>query len=121
MANQYCPECGKENPADARYCMACGLALDDDGRSQQIIGVSTTRANGSPIGGRAAGAAPAGESGTDWAEIAAAALAFLGLRHLSRKGRQTAIAITFLVLFFGCPMVCGFAMFLVESFAALFQ
>jgi uncharacterized membrane protein YvbJ len=115
MKSQYCPECGKENPADARFCMACGLALDS-GTSRRAASGSMAETGPAPVA-----SARAGESGTDWAGIAAAVLALLSLRRLSRKGRQTAVVITFLVLFFGCPMVCGFAMFLVESFSRLFQ
>jgi hypothetical protein len=58
--------------------------------------------------------------GTDWAAIVAAILAFLGLRHASRRAGQTAIVIVILLLFFGCPMICGFMAFAMEWFAQLF-
>jgi hypothetical protein len=61
------------------------------------------------------------DRGPDWRALAAALLAFLTLQHMSRKTRQTAIIITFLVLFFGCPMVCGFVAFVMEWFGRLFQ
>jgi hypothetical protein len=47
-------------------------------------------------------------------------LAFVSLRHLSRKARGAAFVILFLLLFFGCPMVCGFVMYVMEWFARLF-
>jgi hypothetical protein len=66
-------------------------------------------------------AVPPGNEGTDWAGIVAAILAFLSLRRMSRKARGTALVIVFLVLFFGCPMVCGFVAFTMEWAANLFR
>jgi hypothetical protein len=65
--------------------------------------------------------APAQDSGTDWATLVAAVLAFLSLRHMSRKARQTTVVVALLFVFFGCPMVCGFAMYMVDSVLRLFQ
>ena len=80
---------------------------------------------GAPLAGPAAPAVPAtrrpGSEGTDWAGIVAAILAFLSLRHLSRKARGTAFVLLFLALFFGCPMVCGFIGFTMEWAANLFR
>jgi uncharacterized membrane protein YvbJ len=101
MSRQFCPECGHENPGEARFCMSCGHSL-------------TGEAPPAP-------AYPPQDKGTDWAGIVAAVLAFLSLRHLSRKARGTVIVVTFLVLFFGCPMVCGFATYVVDSIIKLFQ
>jgi hypothetical protein len=39
---------------------------------------------------------------------------------MSRKARQTAVIILFLLAFFGCPMACGTIAFLVEAIARLF-
>jgi len=102
MNRQFCPECGHENPAEARFCMSCGHSLTGETPPP-------------------APAHPTQDSGADWAGIVAAILAFLSLRRLSRKARGTVVAITILVLFFGCPMVCGFATFVVDSIFKLFQ
>jgi len=64
---------------------------------------------------------PAQEQGTDWAAIVAAILAFLGLRHMTRKARQTSIVIVLIMMFFGCPMVCGFIAFVMEWFGSFFR
>ncbi|MEJ2209821.1 MAG: zinc ribbon domain-containing protein [Anaerolineae bacterium] len=108
MSSTYCPECGHQNPAEARFCMNCGHPLA-----------------GQPARAAQANAAPTavrpGSEGTDWAGIVAALLAFLSLRRMSRKARGTAIVIAFFVLFFGCPMVCGFMAFTMEWAANLFQ
>jgi hypothetical protein len=61
------------------------------------------------------------DEGTDWAELIAAILAFLSLRRMSRRARGSVFVVVFLALFFGCPMVCGFAMFVVDSISKLFQ
>lgn len=103
MNNKYCPECGHENPAGARFCMDCGYPLA-----------------GQPARVPPPAARPDSE-GADWAAIAAAILAFLSLRHMSRKARGTTFVIGFLVLFFGCPMVCGFVAFVMEWAANLFR
>lgn len=110
MNNQYCPECGHENPVKARFCMGCGYGLAGQPVPRheypaQEVAPATTRHDRSP----------------DWAAIAAAVLAFLSLRHMSRRAQGTAIVIAFFVLFFGCPMVCGFVMFVMEWFSSLFQ
>ncbi len=115
MNQQYCPECGHENPGEARFCMDCGYALSD--RPAPTMGRKPIQGM---VGGRDPVTTPV-DTGTDWAGIVAAILAFLSLRHMSRKARQTIIAITFLVLFFGCPMACGTVMFIVDSFVRLFQ
>ena len=107
MSKQFCPECGHENPGEARFCMDCGHSLTGE-PSQRSIQSS-------------ASATPSSNGGTDWAGIVAALLAFLSLRHMSRKARQTTIVIAFLVLFFGCPMVCGFVAFVLEWIGRLFQ
>jgi hypothetical protein len=93
MSSQYCPECGHEHPAEARFCMNCGLAL--------------TRQPAAPGAQRR-------EAGTDWAAIAAAVLAFLSLRHVSRRARNTFLVLAFLMFFFGCPMMCGFVAYVME-------
>jgi ribosomal protein L40E len=104
---QYCPECGHENPGEARFCMDCGYSLGGEpaaNAARRPTAESRSR-----------------DSGPDWAGIAAAVLAFLSLRHMSRKARDTTIVLAFLLLFFGCPMACGFAMFVVDSVVKLFQ
>ncbi len=105
MSRQFCPECGHENPAEARYCMNCGHTLGGEPAP------STTRPSYPAVQ----------QDGTDWASIVAAILAFLSLRRMSRKARQTTIVLTVLLLFFGCPMVCGFAAFAVESITKMFH
>ena len=107
MDSTYCPECGHQNPADARFCMECGHRLA--GQPARMV-----RPDVRPV-------ARSGDAGTDWAGIAAAVLAFLSLRHMSRKARGTAFVLLFLVLFFGCPMVCGFIGFTMEWAANLFR
>jgi hypothetical protein len=111
MRQQYCSVCGHGNPLEARFCMDCGSPLSSPGAPIQGYGAATERdvPDYQPRRG-----------GTDWAAIAAALLAFLSLRHLSRRARNTTIVIAFLVLFFGCPMVCGFVMYVMEWFARLF-
>ena len=52
--------------------------------------------------------------GAGWPGAATALLAALGLWHISRKARQTAVLMLLLMLFFGLPMVCGFAGFVLE-------
>jgi len=108
LNNTYCPECGHQNPAEARFCMGCGYPLA-----------------GQPARAASADIHPAavrpGSKGTDWAGIVAAILAFLSLRQMSRKARGTALVIGFLVLFFGCPIVCGFISFTMEWAANLFR
>jgi len=107
VSTRYCPECGHEHPADARFCMYCGCMMPDAAGRQPTLPPEP---------------APAPQSqGTNWAAIAAGFLAFLGLRHASRKARQTAIVVILFMLFFGCPMMCGFVAFVMEWFAALFQ
>jgi len=105
MSRQFCPGCGHENPIDARFCMECGCLLTGEPAARQL----------------AAYPPPAEDTGPDWGAIAAAALAFLSLRHLSRRARGPVILITFFVLFFGCPMVCGFVMFVMDWFAQLIR
>lgn len=107
MSTQFCPECGHENPGEARFCMDCGRPLTGE--------VALTRAaEPTPI-------SRPHDHGLDWAGIVAAILAFLSLKHLSRKARQTILIITFLMLFFGCPMICGFATYVIDSILKLFQ
>ena len=112
MSRQFCRECGHDNPIEARFCMDCGSSLASPGTYIQGNGAAAERA---------APGYQSGSGGTDWAAIAAALLAFLSLRHLSRRARNTSVVIAFLVLFFGCPMVCGFAVYAMEWFARLFQ
>lgn len=107
MSRQFCPECGHENPGEAQFCMSCAHPLTTEAASRQT-------AQPAPV-------SPAADSGTDWASIVAAVVAFLSLRHMSRKARGTVVVVTILVLFFGCPMVCGFATFVVDSVLKLFQ
>ncbi len=107
MERQFCPECGHENPAEARFCMDCGHALQGEAVPQRARQPAATH--------------HPQDQGTDWTSIAAAILAFLSLQHLSRKARGVVIALGFFVLFFGCPMVCGFGMYLVDSILQLFQ
>jgi len=113
MSRRFCPECGHENPAEARFCMGCGFSLTNEERSLAEEGRLPPMTAAPP--------APAQSEGADWAGIVAAVLAFLSLRHMSRKARGTAIVITILVLFFGCPMVCGFVMFAMDWFAQLIR
>jgi hypothetical protein len=47
-------------------------------------------------------------------------LAAIGLWHVSRRARRAAILILFLLMFFGLPMICGFAAFVLEWLARLF-
>jgi hypothetical protein len=61
------------------------------------------------------------QEGTDWASILAAGLAFLSMRRASRKARGTAVVVLFLVLFFGCPLVCGLIGMVMQWFGSLFQ
>ena len=108
MDRQYCPACGHPNPGEARYCLECGQALE---------GAVTDRASWSyreADRGAAAHEVPSQQRGTDWASIVAAIVAFFSLRHMSRKARQTTIVVAFLVLFFGCPLMCGFVAFVLE-------
>jgi hypothetical protein len=39
---------------------------------------------------------------------------------MSRKARQTVFVVVFLLLFFGCPMICGVIVFLAEAVGRLF-
>ena len=111
MSNYYCPECGHQNPADARYCMNCGAL--------QMGAPSTGAAD------RYVPPPPPSGGDTDWTSnlgaIIAAVLAFLSLRHVSRKIRQTTALLVFLMLFFGCPMMCGCIMAIMQGFVRLFQ
>lgn len=102
MKSRYCPECGHENPGQARFCMDCGHSL-------------------SGYAVAAEGASPQRRGETDWAAMAATALATLGLAHLSRKTRTFGCLALFFLLFFGGPMVCGLIMFMAESVSNLFR
>ena len=104
---KYCPECGLPNPRQARFCMDCGAP----------IAVTAHAQSGSSSGQVSA----ANQPGFDWAGIATAFLAFVTLRHLSRKGRQVAVLLVFLGLFFGCPLVCGTVSLFSQALAGLFQ
>lgn len=111
MSTRYCPECGHPNPADARYCMNCG-----------------TLQGGQPGVDAAGGYVPPPRApgiDRDWTTslgtVLAAALAFLSMRHMSRKARQTTILFAFLMFFFGCPMICGCVMAGIEGLARLVQ
>jgi ribosomal protein L40E len=119
MSQQFCPECGHENPVAARYCMECGSSVDRP--DAQVRGHRTgQRALRRPVAESPAPDPQPGGQGTDWAAIATAILAFLSLRRLSRGARNATIVTAFLVLFFGCPMVCGFVMYVMEWIARLF-
>ena len=98
MSQKFCIECGQPNPEQARFCMNCGRRLAS----------SATVATG-PLPSVAA--LP---GGVGWSGAVTAILATLGLWHISRKTRQTAIVMLVLLLFFGLPMVCGFATFVLE-------
>jgi hypothetical protein len=126
MSEQHCPECGKENPGEARFCMHCGTSLID--RPAPVRSTSTVEgtAGGAGLyvpspGQSPAPAVPAQEKATDWAAIAAAILALLSLRHMSRRARDTFLVIAFLILFFGCPMVCGTVAFVMQWSSNLFH
>ena len=96
--------------------MYCGYMLADGPLPGQNPAPNPGRAqNGS------AAPYPAQERGTDWAAIVAAFLAFLGLQRMTRKARQTSIVIVLLMMFFGCPMVCGFIAFVMEWFGSFFR
>jgi uncharacterized membrane protein YvbJ len=107
MSRRFCPECGHENPGEGRFCMDCGASMAGAPIARQLDDHASS--------------APSQDQGTDWATIVAAVLAFLSLRHVSRKARGTAIVIAFFVLFFGCPLVCGFVMFAMDWFAQLIR
>ncbi len=126
MNRQHCPECGQENPGEARFCMHCGASLIDQPAPRRSPSVVEGKAEGAALyvpspGQSTAPAASAQEKGADWAAIAAAILAFLSLRHMSRRARDTVLVIAFLMLFFGCPMVCGFVAFMMQWFSNLFH
>jgi len=116
VAERTCSECGRVHPADARFCMYCGYLLSDEPAASQ-----NPASNPGTAQHDAAAAYPAGERGTDWATIVAAVLAFLGLQHMTRKARQTTVVIVLLMMFFGCPMVCGFVAFVMEWFGSFFR
>jgi len=109
MNKRYCPECGHEHPADARFCMYCGYMLTDGPAPPAPA----------ETGGKPAPAHAPQERGTDWAAIVAAILAFVGLRHASRKARQTAVVIALFMIFFGCPMACGLVSLVMQWFNQL--
>jgi predicted amidophosphoribosyltransferase len=129
--SRYCPECGRENPRAARYCMDCAYPLAgvpapnwsrDSGLATGQRGDAAREPALSEAWGPDRGlisATPLSQSKTDWATIIAAVLAALSLQNMSRKARQTTIAIVLLVLLFGCPMACGFLMFVMEWIARL--
>lgn len=120
MANQYCPECGFELPATARFCMDCGASLESD---LTPAGAGAEAKRGRQVAAQQPAPAAAQQppsKGLDWTAIAAAVVAFFGLRHLSRGARNTVVLLAFLFLFFGCPLICGFVMFAMEWLARLF-
>jgi hypothetical protein len=126
MNKQHCPECGQENPNEARFCMHCGTSLIDQPAPWRSTSTVEGKAEGAALyvpspRQSTAPAASAQEKGADWAAIAAAILAFLSLRHMSRRARDTVLVIAFLMLFFGCPMVCGFVAFVMQWFSNLFH
>jgi hypothetical protein len=126
MSKQYCPECGQENPIEARFCMNCGLSLTNEPAPRHPHSTTEGKAKGAAlyVPSPAPSTAPVdatGAKGTDWAAIAAAILAFLSLRHMSRRARDTVLVIAFLTLFFGCPMICGFVAFMMQWFSNLFH
>lgn len=100
MSERFCSECGHPNPRQARFCVNCG---------QRLVPFTTVAAIAGPVP-----TALPYNGGTDWPGVVTAVLASLGLWHISRKARQTAIAMLFLILFFGLPMVCGFVTFVLE-------
>jgi hypothetical protein len=126
MSEQHCPECGKKNPGEARFCMQCGTSLIDRPAPKRSASTVDGIAGGAGLyvpspEQSTAPAAPAQEKGTDWAAIAAAILGLLTLRHMSRRARDTVLVIAFLMLFFGCPMVCGTVAFVMQWFSNLFH
>jgi hypothetical protein len=76
---------------------------------------------GMPPAGVAGGSALHSQASTDWPSIIAAIVAFLSLRGLSRQARGVAVVAIVLVLFFGCPLVCGFIAYFMDWIARLFQ
>lgn len=126
MSEQHCLECGRENPSEARFCMHCGTSLIERPAPKRSTSTVDGKTGGagmyvpSPEQGTAP-AVPAQEKSTDWAAIAAAILALLSLRHMSRRARDTVLVIAFLMLFFGCPMVCGFVVFVMQWSSHLFH
>jgi hypothetical protein len=126
MSDQRCPECGQENPTEARFCMHCGVSLIDQPAPRPSPVLVEGSGEGAALyvpspGQHAAPAGPARPKSTDWAALAAALLGFLSLRHMSRRARDTVLVIAFLMLFFGCPMVCGFVAFGMQWFSTLFH
>ncbi len=107
MSRQLCPECGHDNPGDARFCMECGAALGE-------------RLPAAPPG-PARSAPPPKEEGVNWAAIVAAVLAFLSLRRASRKARGLTVLLILFMAFFVCPMACGFGVYVVDQFFGLFR
>ena len=121
MSSRYCPDCGHQHPAEARFCMYCGYMLNGEpGAIEGNPGPATARATASAVD-MSAGTDQAAPARTDWGTIIAALLAAIGLHRMSRKARQTAIVVVILMMFFGCPLVCGFIAFVMEWFAQLFH
>jgi len=117
MSERYCPYCGQQHPADARFCMYCGYMLSDEPATPAPAAPGADRAPyASPDPGR-----EPGERGLNWAAIGAALLAFIGLRHASRRARHAAIVFVLFMLFFGCPMACGLVSLAVEWLNQLFH
>lgn len=131
MSEQYCPECGHENPINARFCMDCGRSLTPESAPSVPHVLSTAQGSEArrrrverPVrdqGQQPAAVYPPGRAGTDWAGIGVSILALLSLQHMSRKWRQTTIIVVLFMLLFGCPMVCGILMFFVDSVLKLFR
>jgi hypothetical protein len=107
MKELYCPECGHQNPTQARFCMRCGHSLAGY--------PPLTEGEGQPATARSGG------EDTDWATILTMVFAALGLRHMSRKAREIGCLLLFFLLFFGGPMACGLVMFLANSLVELFR
>jgi hypothetical protein len=126
MNKQHCSECGQENPVEARFCMNCGLSLTGEPATRHPRSATEGKAEMAALyvpspAHSTAPADPSRAKDTDWAAIAAAIVAFLSLRHLSRRARDTVLVIAFLTLFFGCPMICGFVAFVMQWFSNLFH
>lgn len=105
MTATYCPECGQGNPASARFCMHCGAALASANLTDRTRAAAPTST----------------DNHSDWATALAAIVTFVGLRRMSRKTRQSMVVIVFLMLFFGCPTICGFFAFVLDWSTRLFQ
>jgi hypothetical protein len=105
MSQRFCTRCGHPNPGQARFCMECGQRLAFSATAAVVPFPAPVTMLG----------------GASWSGPVAGVLAMLGLWHISRKARQTAVAVLLLILFFGLPVLCGFATFALEWLGRLLQ